>query len=281
MRDGQFYYVFSGDWFVSTVERRNLDSDTFERLRRAGRKELATPGFADRLALHVAETNGGHVHYFDIGANYGQTAVRIAWQFDARALSCTIHCFEPGQAARLAVVNLSVNGVGNAAVYPVAIGSTEDVVPLFYRAGHTEDNKIINKADVHSVRPTITRSLDTIVPTLAGDAPVFLKIDTQGAEVEVFRGLEQLESKRAICGVFEFAAKAISSRMKPSLFLEQRLPRYRLFELDPYQNLVRELDSPRAIAELTSEVWDRPLPFCDVLFVAHEHGALDWVRSHL
>ena len=132
----------------------------------------------------------------DVGANRGQFAVfaRRMWP-DARLL-----CFEPLPDARR-VLSVVANQLGNVRVFPYALSDESGEQRM--RVAQADDSSSLLTATRRQVDafpktvkvgevPVDAKRLDELTETLELPHPVLLKIDVQGAELQVLRGASEM-----------------------------------------------------------------------------------------
>jgi FkbM family methyltransferase len=130
--------------------------------------------------------------FIDIGVNVGQTLCKFLATGDKRRYIG----FEPQIACCFFVDQfIRYNGITDAHVIPVALGEEPGVLELF------ADNDDVDESasfDASGFRATRSATRKVLVPVLRGDAAIaqlrlekiaVLKIDVEGAELEVLRGL--------------------------------------------------------------------------------------------
>jgi FkbM family methyltransferase len=146
-------------------------------------------GSTNALLIEFFANNDGGT-YVDIGANIGLTTIPVA-------TNPRVTCFavEPdpknyGYLKRNVAVNCKN---ANVTTLPVAVFSHKDTLELETSTFNFGDHRIRLSKEPGSMhehtRKTVTvdaDALDSIIPPLSG--PVAVKIDTQGAEVFVFKG---------------------------------------------------------------------------------------------
>jgi FkbM family methyltransferase len=135
---------------------------------------------------------------YDVGAFHGL----LTLYFAARAKA--VICFEPNtQNHRRLLENLALNGIGNAEVRKVGVGSRRETLKMvgmpLMPGGASVDAKTAEellRAGVETVIEEIPIvSLDEEIAAAHLPAPDFIKIDIEGWEIEALRGArETLES---------------------------------------------------------------------------------------
>jgi FkbM family methyltransferase len=190
--------VWKGECHVWTQRMR---SPNFERWLYLRAHQVGLMGRDGRPMLAKYIRPGMRV--MDIGSNLGLYSITMA-----RLVGPTGHvtCFEPDPTL-FAVFgrNCELNAVGNISAHNLALGST--------RARLQFHKMIINSGDNHFgitegslFRRTVEAevvALDEFIPDLAVD---FIKIDVQGWELEVLRGMRAvLQANRAVRVYFEFS----------------------------------------------------------------------------
>jgi FkbM family methyltransferase len=134
--------------------------------------------------------------FIDIGANIGLYSILAARRVGAtgRVLS-----FEPSprEFSRL-LANLALNEAGAVTPFSVALGSTPGFFDLHIAPTHTGLNTLqVSDAARHAFggdrvqRVGVVRFDDAIAPLLAGQRAKLMKIDVEGAEMDVLMGMEK------------------------------------------------------------------------------------------
>lgn len=171
----------------------------FDRLVHRFRKRyraLVTPKRGADLCVDLARILKP-VTIFDVGANIGQSAAKFRRRFP----KASIHCFEPsaGSARRIRARRL-----GNVKVHEIALGSSAGTGALV--RGH--DPAIFHIADEGDETIAID-TIDAFCETHRIDRIDFLKIDTEGHDLEVLRGAA------AMLGAWRIMAVQVEAGMNP------------------------------------------------------------------
>ena len=157
----------------------------------------------------------------DVGANIGNHAIYLSERFKQ------VHCFEPApMAADRLEENVRLNGLANIRVHRVGLGACDGILP-FCETPH--DLGLARFVDPDS-------GSDTQLPIMTGDRWVaenrlqsvdFIKIDVEGLELEVLKGLSQTIAKFSPLIAFESWGDADGVEDA----IENAASDYRLFEL--------------------------------------------------
>lgn len=125
----------------------------------------------------------------DVGANVGIFAVQQALR------GAHVYAFEPNpDCYRRLTRTVEANGLnGSVNTYNLAIGAAQGIGTMLIERGFTLGGMIqpLEAANLTDQAAISITSLDDIVPTLDIARIDLLKVDTEGAEVAVFRGAER------------------------------------------------------------------------------------------
>jgi FkbM family methyltransferase len=134
---------------------------------------------------------------FDVGANVGQSAKR----FSELLPGCELHVFEPSPTAftqlqlntrQIRNLHLCNAGVGAESGTQLLIENTHSDMSSFFRPGNAGWGKVVGETSV----PVIT--LDDYCIRAHVERIDLLKVDTQGSELEVFKGATSLLAQQKI-----------------------------------------------------------------------------------
>ena len=169
---------------------------------------------------------------FDVGCQYGFGAMLTARFIESFSFSNTVYAFDPGLAGRLAPRNILNNGLGKRVrFYPYAVSNHDGLTLVFHHVGHSENNRIVNPGPTRFTTPVQAVSLDGFVDRQKIAGALFVKIDTQGAEEEVFQGMRRIMNERFVAGITEFVPSALRSRVAPIDFLSKLLRDHIIYEV--------------------------------------------------
>ena len=127
--------------------------------------------------------------FYDIGANIGMISILVAKKMKGKLKR--ICCFEPDNAQELRE-NLKLNGLSEIDVHQFALGDKEGTCELFVSGdvgGGSHSLASGYKEGARAVEIEIKRG-DHFVES-SGFPPDVIKLDVEGAELSVLRGLEQ------------------------------------------------------------------------------------------
>jgi len=176
-------------------------------------------GFIDAAAA-LADHASGHVRVLDVGCHYGVFSMRLVRTLRARGLDAAVLAVDPGLAGTLCNINLEINGLDDAVEFVrTAAAERDGFTRIFRETGRLANNRMINRTANQEIdsRPVRCRRIDSLCAERGWNAPLAVKIDTQGAEPEVLRGMGDLLPQCLV--VMEFAPQAIGTRTDPAALL--------------------------------------------------------------
>lgn len=143
---------------------------------------------------------------WDVGANVGFYSKKFS---EIAGSSGKVFAYEPSP-ANLKRLNEAVASLGNVTVVPVALGECEDVVE--FEQGKDPlgaTSRIVDKAFKASEKQVKVHmpSNDHLVSSGVAAMPNVIKIDTEGFELDVLRGLKQTlrqKNLRVLCVEIHF-----------------------------------------------------------------------------
>ena len=145
--------------------------------------------FLEAILRRVLET--GHGTFIDVGVNAGQTLAKVLGIDKHRAyvgfepqLSC---CFNADQF-------IKNNGLVNAQVLPIALGDSNQLLSFFSESEMDECASLIERTGLCGDRTKTfvqCRIGDEVIKELGISSISVIKIDVEGAEVQVMEGLRE------------------------------------------------------------------------------------------
>lgn len=163
-------------------------------------------GTAERKLLSRHVTPGMTV--LDVGANIGLYSVFLA---DLVGNEGRVFAFEPDPALfETALTNIRQNGKENVVkIYNLALGSRTGLATLYRTPFNSGDNRLSSSPAHNESVPVKVARLDDV---LCGEKIDFVKVDVQGWEAEVMRGMEQvLRDNPRLTIFFEYWPKGLSN----------------------------------------------------------------------
>ena len=142
--------------------------------------------------------------FVDIGANIGYFTL-----VGARAVGSTgrVIAFEPTPSAfRLLTKNIAANGFAQVAAFPNAVTNRNASATLFLDA-RSPVHSSVSEANIGESAGSVTVetvSLDTFLPSIEIDRVDVVKIDAQGAELQILEGGEQTLAHPSVVVILEF-----------------------------------------------------------------------------
>jgi FkbM family methyltransferase len=187
---------------------------------------------------------------FDVGANTGEYSLELAFLFP----KSKIFAFEPLESAFLKAQS-QLSGFNNVEVLPLALGSEKGLKEIFvYRNDPISQHASLFKnvlEDIHKNNQIISQSieLDTLGSFCSSrgiEKIHFLKIDTEGFEMEVLKGASSLITNNLIEIIqFEFNEMNVVSRVFFKDFFDLfKKSNYRLYRLNSRELIpIKEYDA--------------------------------------
>lgn len=174
------------------IDPVNLDFYCFVKLRNGVWEE-------DVLDACLRVLQPGDVFY-DIGANGGILTLDVAQTFRDKV---TVHAFEPQPTlAHSLAVSIALNGFQNVRLHQTLLGDKHCDTTLFI-ADHGIHTSIVARES--GCTPLVCRmeTLDSLFGSGQLPAPNVIKIDVEGAELQVLRGARQMLSSAPPTIIFE------------------------------------------------------------------------------
>jgi FkbM family methyltransferase len=132
----------------------------------------------------------------EIGANIGIYSLFFAALLDRDCNSSQVFVFEPSSEAYLRLLkNISINNFKNIQPFNIAVGDIVDVQDFFEPSGHLTNGSLDREfASIFSAslrtRKTFVVDGNLLINLVKNENNIFIKIDVEGAEFDVLKGLE-------------------------------------------------------------------------------------------
>ncbi len=268
VRVGDVYlFMYSDDYLYTLVPHDCRNLDTRDVLRTVAARDGLEPshGLVELIMDHYA-AHGLSGVYLDVGCNYGVSLMRAAAH--ARRNQYRFRCvgFDPGRVRTVVAWNLRMNALADVAEFePIGISCCTGPQLLHYQLDHTEDEHLINRGNpgVTLRRVIETSTLDDWVQKQGDVGDAILKIDTQGAEWDVFDGMQRIWTERQVTGIFEFTPRELDRRGDPVAFLRALAEDAWVFDLGQFDMARHAPTSQQQACKPLSE--DGLQPFVDHL----------------
>lgn len=176
---------------------------------------LASGGvYEEEVMWYLKKTLGDNSVFIDVGANFGYHTVFAATLMGKRG---RVISFEPLRYLQDRLYeNLKLNNLSNVNVVPYALGNKTCDKDMFVNEENIGASSLIITDDkiekIHMGRFDDMLGSLGISETLS----VVLKIDVEGYELEVLRGMESFLSKHRVSIVFEYSPMIYNNYMKGS-----------------------------------------------------------------
>jgi FkbM family methyltransferase len=127
--------------------------------------------------------------FYDIGANVGYISLSVSRHFSSQV---HVIAFEPQpNLARLILVSARLNNLESMTVFPTMVGGGNGWATLFVPSHSIHASAISREHNARALQsPVVT--LDTLLRQRTIPRPDVIKIDVEGAELDVVRGAEEL-----------------------------------------------------------------------------------------
>ena len=225
------FFLFKNDFFYDTVPEESRHYELTKRdIRRVASREF-TPIDVEQLYSGNDALGRIMAHfwlnrlmftYMDIGCPYGITAITAARIIEASGHENQTICFEPGMGGGLVSQNIKLNGFEKRIRYEnTAVSDHCLPVILSTSLHHAEGNHIVNREVEKEDRSFVVENttLDTYLAKNQIAPNIILKVDTEGAEYEILKGMQKALRERCIVSIWEFQPGFLSSRIRPEYFL--------------------------------------------------------------
>lgn len=278
--NGLLYYVLADDWPALNLPKDRLfktlkDARSAEAWRKVPPPgsciDFTGPGFdlIRRLLTRYPEAM-----LLDVGANYGREGIRYAMYRRELGLPVSderpaVLAFEPGPIRHLAAVNIDLHQTPEVRLLPYAAGAENSYTQFCISDAHSLGGSMAigPHADWKALTVKTTR-LDTILNEFCCDTPIFLKVDTQGAEEMIISGMSDYLSEHAIVGIFEFAPTLMERIGDTRAFLSRLLEIGAVYDLGMKHDRRDQLTYDE-IATLIEKVKAEKIRCTDLLVIDH------------
>jgi len=142
----------------------------------------------------------------DVGCNQGAIAAAVGRHI---ARDRKVVAFEPvPETAARAAATLALNELSTATLLPLAVGEFHGAIPFHYRVGQsdiaTATRDLRHVPGEYRQLSVECLPLDSLLPDVLGDRVGVVKVDVEGAELQVVRGAQRLIQRDRPAIVFEY-----------------------------------------------------------------------------
>jgi FkbM family methyltransferase len=152
---------------------------------------------------------------FDVGANVGEWSIRLAATFKNAGRPIEVNAFEPFPATFDTLSkNLATAGATTVTAHPFGMSDAERTFDFYSLGANIGQNSLFPPEHGRAEKTTIRcRTIDDLCRERAWDHIDFLKIDTEGNDLNVIRGAERLIAAGGLKALqFEYNYRWIAAR---------------------------------------------------------------------
>lgn len=235
-----------------------------------GRKDIVKHNSFNAIHKFIFEkmVNKSKLIIFDVGANDGRSIIR----FESRFPDAEIYSFEPTKSAYGKISKLSsekirifnyalsnIDGEKEFCQYEYLSGKTNSFYPMVKNSKYRLQRTVSNN-ETETIKCVKVKKLDTFLEENEISNIDLLKIDTQGAEIEILKGAEKtLNSKKINVIELEYII-GIAHEFRSSLYeLEEMLHKnnYKLIAIEHSGNIISFSNYQTNLIYVKNEIFDK------------------------
>ena len=211
------------------------------------------------IIINHYKENNLSFNMFDIGAQYGLVGLSIASNLKKEKMDNKVFLFDPGVAQGSLAYNIAVNSLKTVAQREnYAVSDETGSCDIYIKSGNSEDNHISKREnDNFDVAYQAKKvSIDDYINKKNILPNLILKIDTQGEEIKVIKGMEKVILNGTCCFLTEFTPWLYNYGNGAKDFLLTMSKDFYLFDMViEYKNNLEILKKWKGI-ELTESIFD-------------------------
>jgi FkbM family methyltransferase len=192
-------------------------------------REIAVEGlYEDRVLAFIGSLLPKHAVALDVGSNIGNHALYLS------KLCLAVHCFEPNpRALQRLKRNIQLNDITNVTIHPFGVGDTNKAAQFYDNVdGNLGGSSFVEaQGSAHGAFNVVELSIrngDEAVKELELSRCDIIKVDVEGMEEAVFKGLQQTISRFRPLITFEFLGNRLGAEELARI--ASLLPDYDLLE---------------------------------------------------
>ncbi|MBD1146491.1 FkbM family methyltransferase [Pelagibacterales bacterium SAG-MED28] len=235
-----------------------------------GRKDIVKHNSFNAIHKFIFEkmVNKSKLIIFDVGANDGRSIIR----FESRFPDAEIYSFEPTKSAYGKISKLSsekirifnyalsnIDGEKEFCQYEYLSGKTNSFYPMVKNSKYRLQRTVSNN-ETETIKCVKVKKLDTFLEENEISNIDLLKIDTQGAEIEILKGAEKtLNSKKINVIELEYIL-GIAHEVESSLFeIENLLHKndYKLIAIEHADNVISFSNYQTNLIYVKNEIFNK------------------------
>jgi len=212
------------------------------------------------LPFHLMEhywENNLDFTYIDFGCQYGTSAFTAAHYIKYNKKNNKFICFDSGVAGNLVNYNIKINNLNDIVKFEnLAVSSSSYPSMVFCEEGHSENNRIVNRINANETLSYLIDciTIDDYLDKNNINNNLIIKIDTQGADYEVFKGMKKTLENKYVTFVIEFTPWAVKNSIDPQNFLEILgscsyiidIQSFTLVKDSEYKDFVKKIDNSQS-----------------------------------
>ena len=223
--------------------------------------------------------------YIDVGANYGMTTVALGGFYKRCGRNNRIYAFEPGEVFALLQETVRLNRLDDMTTcIRAALSDQAGEVEFHLTPAQSPASSLLSAAvqragivETRSVTVEVRR-LDDFVSTIRYTAGLAVKIDAEGADFKVLRGMPKIRATKHAVIQIEFFPMLIDSYADPARELIELAKQYVMIDVgDTTNTLIANSEIPGFVARVRA----KPVPSTDILLIPYNLPAIKTLTTRI